>query len=146
LEIAIAWPRENTSPLLRELSMRPGELERNTHRREARRKSDEVVSWAADRGFVRHCRPYTRAMPGVSRVDRMRAIATRALDLRAEFEAQLRAVQRLENALRRAHGRDDARTRLDETLEQALTEMLENNRNIRTVLDDISQDAQRRRP
>jgi hypothetical protein len=36
--------------------------------------------------------------------------------------------------------------RFDEALKQALTEMLENNRNIRTVLDDISQDAQRRRP
>ena len=86
-------------------------------------------------------------MLSVQRADLLRVIAARVLDLRAEFEAQLRAVAHIEEALRRADtGTDDRWRRLDDTLQRQLSEMLGNNSNIRTVLNDLSRDARLRSP
>jgi hypothetical protein len=86
-------------------------------------------------------------MLSVQRADLLRVIAARVLDLRAEFEAQLRAVAHIEEALRRADpGNDDRWRRLDDTLQRHLSEMLGNNSNIRTVLNDLSRDARLRSP
>jgi hypothetical protein len=86
-------------------------------------------------------------MLSMQRADLLRVIAARVLDLRAEFEAQLRAVAHIEEALRRADtGNDDRWRRLDDTLQRRLSEMLGNNSNIRTVLNDLSRDARLRSP
>jgi hypothetical protein len=86
-------------------------------------------------------------MPSVPRADLVRVIAARVLDLRAEFEAQIRAVSHIEDALRRAEGGDDERwRRVDDILQRELAAMLANNRNIRTVLNDLSSDARPRSP
>lgn len=69
-------------------------------------------------------------------------VGARVLDLRAEFEAQLRAVGRVEDQLRRLNiVKDDRSHRLAEALQHDLTEMLTNNQNIRAVLDDLIKDV-----
>ena len=81
-------------------------------------------------------------MPEETRADLLRMVGARVLDLRAEFEAQLRAVGRVEDQLRRLDTtRDDRSHRLDDALHRDLTEMLTSNRNIRTVLDDLIKDV-----
>ena len=81
-------------------------------------------------------------MPNRTRADLLRVVAARVLDLRAEFEAQLRAVGRVEEQMRRLNTATDNRLdRWDEVLQRDLTAMLTNNRNIRTVLDDLIKDV-----
>jgi hypothetical protein len=71
-------------------------------------------------------------------------IAMRIMDLRAEFEAQLRAVARLEEQLRKATtGKiDDASPDVAKALRRDVTEMLANNANIRGVLNELATEAQ----
>jgi hypothetical protein len=70
--------------------------------------------------------------------DLLRVIAARTVDLRAEFEAQLRAVGRVEEQLQRIESpKEDSARRLGEALQREVTQMLLNNRNIRTVLKDL---------
>ena len=77
-------------------------------------------------------------------VDPMAIVASRVVDLRAEFEAQLRAVSRLEEQLRKTRiGKDADRRTLEEVLGRELTEMLTNNRNIHDVLEQLAADTQR---
>jgi len=77
-----------------------------------------------------------------SRHDLPLILTPRLVDLRSEFEAQLRAVERLDEQLRRrgsgtpAAARDFARALLRE-----LNEMLMNNANIRGVLLDLAETA-----
>ena len=66
-------------------------------------------------------------------------VALRVTDLRSEFEAQLRAVSRLEEQLRRTKdGKDQDGRNLAATVRRELNEMLANNANIRTVLYELS--------
>jgi hypothetical protein len=82
-------------------------------------------------------------MPAAARPDRAAMIAARALDLRAEFEAQLRAVARLEEQLHRSRtGQDDHARHLETVLRHELAEMLHNNTNIRDVLKQLETDTQ----
>ena len=79
-------------------------------------------------------------------IDRLRILAARVDDLRAEFEAQLRSVARIEENLGRTRdGGDDSRRRLGETLRRELSGMLTNNSNIRGVLNELAKDVQRAR-
>jgi hypothetical protein len=58
----------------------------------------------------------------------------RVLNLRSEFEAQLRAVARLEEQFRKTDGANDERwRRLDQLPRRELTEKLANNANVRSV-------------
>jgi len=67
------------------------------------------------------------------------AVATHVLDLRSEFEAQLRAVARLEAQLAKGSGRRDTATQeLSDVLVRELREMLKNNQNIRDVLCELA--------
>jgi hypothetical protein len=69
-------------------------------------------------------------------------LATRTIDLRSEFEAQLRAVVRLEEQLRKSReGRDADGRNLKAVLNRVLAEMLANNANIREVLTQIEAEA-----
>ena len=79
------------------------------------------------------------------RAELIRVVAARVLDLRAEFEAQLRAVVRLEDDLGKAASRkgEDGR-RFEDALRRALAEMLTNNKSIRDVLTELTKDAQSR--
>jgi hypothetical protein len=61
-------------------------------------------------------------------------------DLPAEFEAQLRAVTRLEEQLRKSNGRD-ASGELAKAVRRELSEMLTNNTNIRNVLNELAAEA-----
>jgi hypothetical protein len=73
--------------------------------------------------------------------DLMTVVAPRVLDLRAEFEAQLRAVARVEEQLRRSRGGNDPTNRhLAEVLRRELAEMFANNTNIRDVLVALAVD------
>jgi hypothetical protein len=66
-------------------------------------------------------------------------VALKVIDLRAEFEAQLRALGRLEDQLRKTKSTNsDDRRGLAEVLRRELAEMLANNTSIRTVLTDLS--------
>jgi hypothetical protein len=70
-------------------------------------------------------------------------VALRVTDLRSEFEAQLRAVSRLEEQLRRTKdGKDQDARDLATTVRRELKEMLANNANIRTVLNELSVEAE----
>jgi hypothetical protein len=84
--------------------------------------------------------PYTLGpMTGAKRADKVRDITARVADLRGEFEAQLRAVSRLEHQVGNTDiGNEDRCRVLEDAVKRELTEMFENNRNIRTVLDDLS--------
>jgi hypothetical protein len=87
-------------------------------------------------------RLYSRSMRTGSRADLVRVVAARVVDLRAEFEAQLRAVGRVEEQLRKVDpARDESASRLSDVLQRELREMLTNNRNIRTVLNDLVKDV-----
>ena len=67
------------------------------------------------------------------------AVAPRVIDLRSEFEAQLRAVARLEHQLTRTvAGRDPDCRDLTEAVSRELAEMLINNKNIRDVLTELA--------
>ena len=66
----------------------------------------------------------------------------RTVDLRSEFEAQLRAVVRLEEQLRKSReGQDAGGRNLKLVLNRVLAEMLANNVNIREVLMQIEAEA-----
>ena len=81
-------------------------------------------------------------MPDSLRIHLVRVVAARVLDLRAEFEAQLRAVARLEDQLQKSGSATDARwPNLEEVLRRELAEMLRNNSNIRAVLTDLASDV-----
>ena len=81
-------------------------------------------------------------MPAAIRPEQLTMIAARALDLRAEFEAQLRAVVRLEEQLRRSRTSQDGQgLQLETVLRQELVEMLHNNANIRDVLKQLEADT-----
>ena len=68
-------------------------------------------------------------------------VAARVVDLRAEFEAQLRAVARVEQLIRKVDIANDERARpLRDMLQRDLKEMLGNNRNIRIVLEELVND------
>jgi hypothetical protein len=73
------------------------------------------------------------------RRDLVAAIAPRVSDLRSEFEAQLRAVGRLEQQLQKtlANGDPDGRG-LAESLRRGLRDMLDNNLNVRSVLIELA--------
>jgi hypothetical protein len=74
--------------------------------------------------------------------DPLALLATRTIDLRSEFEAQLRAVVRLEEQLRKSRdGRDATGRNLKALLSRVLAEMLANNANIREVLRQIEAEA-----
>jgi hypothetical protein len=78
-------------------------------------------------------------------VELLKVVAARVVDLRAEFEAQLRAVARLEDTLRKiGDGKDEHARRLADVLARELREMLANNTDIRDVLTELEQDAQTR--
>ena len=65
----------------------------------------------------------------------------RVLDLRAEFEAQLRAVARVEQQLKKTlAGSDPTNRTLAEVLRRELAEMFANNTNIRDVLVALAAD------
>jgi hypothetical protein len=69
-------------------------------------------------------------------------VVPRVLDLRAEFEAQLRAVARVEEQLRKSlAGSDPTRRQLTEVLRRELAEMFVNNSNIRDVLVALAADS-----
>jgi hypothetical protein len=66
-------------------------------------------------------------------------VALRVVDLRAEFEAQLRAVCRLEEQLRKTkNGHDQNGRDLARIVRHELTEMLDNNGNVRNVLNELA--------
>jgi hypothetical protein len=70
-------------------------------------------------------------------------VALRVVDLRAEFEAQLRAVMRLEEQLRKANGGNaDSNRNLANAVRRELAEMLTNNANIRNVLNELAIEAE----
>jgi len=74
-------------------------------------------------------------------------IALRVMDLRGEFEAQLRSVARLEEQLRKANGvHPHAGVDLANTVRRELTEMLGNNANIRNVLNELATEVQSQVP
>ena len=69
-------------------------------------------------------------------------VGPRLIDLRSEFEAQLRAIVRLEGQLAKSlAGRDPADLHLADVLCREVAEMLKNNRDIRDVLIELSADA-----
>ena len=69
-------------------------------------------------------------------------VAPRVVDLRAEFEAQLRAVARLEEQLTKTlAGKDPGHRELLTIVLRELAEMLHNNKNIRDVLVELEQEA-----
>jgi hypothetical protein len=71
--------------------------------------------------------------------DFMMTVAPRVVDLRSEFEAQLRSVGRLEHQLTKSvAGRDPANRELSDVLRRELEEMLKNNQNIRDVLVELA--------
>ena len=79
-----------------------------------------------------------RAVCPAAPTDPLTLLATRTIDLRSEFEAQLRAVVRLEEQLRKNRdGRDASGQNLKALLSRVLAEMLANNANIREVLTQI---------
>jgi hypothetical protein len=74
-----------------------------------------------------------------ARQDLMTTVAPRVVDLRAEFEAQLRAVARLEEQLTKTlAGRDRVDRELAEVIRRELAEMANNNKQIRDVLSEIA--------
>lgn len=78
----------------------------------------------------------------MSAADLMTVVAARTIDLRAEFEAQLRAVARLEAQLRRsAAGQDQGARKLEAVLRRELAEMLKNNGDIRDALQQLQSDS-----
>jgi hypothetical protein len=67
------------------------------------------------------------------------AVTPRILDLRSEFEAQLRAIARLEEQLARSrNGAGAASVELSDVLRRELAEMLHNNQNIRDLLLELA--------
>ena len=81
-------------------------------------------------------------MPPAGPTDSLTLLATRTIDLRSEFEAQLRAVVRLEEQLRKSReGRDANGRNLKAVLSRVLAEILANNINIREVLTQIESEA-----
>ena len=69
-------------------------------------------------------------------------VATRVIDLRAEFEAQLRAVSRLEQELTKAVAGKDPQSRdLAGAVRRELSEILRNNKNIRAVAVELAADV-----
>jgi hypothetical protein len=67
----------------------------------------------------------------------MSAVVPRIIDLRSEFEAQLRAVARIEAQIAKGvAGR--AGPDLADVLQRELAKMLENNHNIRDVLTELA--------
>ena len=75
-------------------------------------------------------------------MNRTTVIALRVTDVRAEFEAQLRAVARLGEQLRKTNnGKDDTGGSLDKAIRRELAEMLSNNSNIRNVLNELATEA-----
>lgn len=70
-------------------------------------------------------------------------VALRVTDLRSEFEAQLRAISRLEEQLQRSkEGKNQYGPNLATAVRRELKEMLANNANIRTVLNELSAEAE----
>jgi hypothetical protein len=81
-----------------------------------------------------YCSPMAREAPRD-----LVAVVTHVLDLRSEFEAQLRVVARLEAQLAKGSGRRDTATQeLSDVLVRELREMLKNNQNIRDVLCELA--------
>jgi len=71
--------------------------------------------------------------------DFMMTVAPRVVDLRSEFEAQLRSLGRLEHQLTKSvAGRDPANRELSDVLRRELEEMFKNNQNIRDVLVELA--------
>ena len=76
-----------------------------------------------------------------SRDELMTVVIPRVLDLRAEFEAQLRAVARLEEQLKKSQAaKNPANADLAAVLKRELAEMFANNTNIRDVLVALAAD------
>jgi hypothetical protein len=76
------------------------------------------------------------------RPDMLKAMAARVTDLRAEFEAQLRAVSRIEQHLQKNHTvTDESWGALDDALRRSLGEMRVNNANIRDVLEELTREV-----
>ena len=82
-------------------------------------------------------------MSNLGGFDRVRIVAARVVDLRSEFEAQLRAAARLEAHLQESDRGDHASMRtLEDAVRRELSGMLTNNTNIRTVLKELGKDVQ----
>jgi hypothetical protein len=76
-----------------------------------------------------------------ARADVVRDLAARINDLRAECEAQLRAITRVEEELRKVSGGSaDRWHQFERMLQRDLTDMLANNRDIRAVLTDLNKE------
>ena len=74
--------------------------------------------------------------------DLLTVVATRAIDLRAEFEAQLRAVSRLEQELTKAiAAKDPENSDLAVTVRRELLDILRNNKNVHTVVLELAADV-----
>jgi hypothetical protein len=80
-------------------------------------------------------------MPGGRRTEIVKQLAARLDDLRAECEAQLRAIGHVEEELRKVQVGSDERWRsFEKMLQRDLGDMLTNNRDIRMVLEDLNKD------
>lgn len=75
-----------------------------------------------------------------TRLDKSRVIAARIVDLRAEFEAQLRAIVHVEEQLRKAQSSDAGKRTLEDVVRRELREMLDNNGSVRHVLSELASD------
>ena len=72
-----------------------------------------------------------------------RITTLRVIDLRSELEAQLRAVLRLEELLReRSAKKNLGGLALRKAIGREVTDMLENNASIRTILTDLANEAE----
>jgi hypothetical protein len=74
------------------------------------------------------------------RADKTKVIAARIVDLRAEFEAQLRAIVRVEEQLQKTQTSDGGKRMLEDVVRRELAEMLDNNGSVRAVLNDLAKD------
>lgn len=74
-----------------------------------------------------------------ARDELMTTVTPRVVDLRSQFEAQLRAIGRLEEQLTKSvAGRDPANRELAAVLRRELAEMIKNNKEIRDVLNELA--------
>jgi hypothetical protein len=75
-----------------------------------------------------------------TRLHRTRVIGARIVDLRAEFEAQLRAIVRVEEQLQNPANSDGGKRMLENVVRRELAQMVDNNGSVRAILNDLSKD------
>ena len=79
---------------------------------------------------------------GSASLDRTSMIALRIMDLRAEFEAQLRAIAHVEEQLRKTdYSKPEHQRKLAEVVRHEVAQMTGNNINIRHVLSELAVEA-----